>query len=294
MDFESRDRYRHVVERIAKGSRNSETDIAALTVKLAAREKDEVGRHVGHWLVGAGLPRLEAQVGFRPRLSYRITRALRRHPSATYLGLISLLTFLSVLTFLISGATGSVPWQWLVLLGCLVLFPASEIAVGLTNVLITTWLPPWLLPKLDFQNGISAGQRTVVVVPAMLTNADEVASLLDRLEMHYLANADPALSFALLTDFADAPQEEMPGDGALIEQARTHYPVPEGLDLQPAIDVRAAAKRRDSLRQFITRGATSPTSISSAVDLAREFDGLRSASGSAYTADSPSAEAWRQ
>lgn len=220
MDFESRDRYRHVVERIAKGSRNSETDIAALVVKLAGREKDEISRHVGYWLVGAGLPRLEAQVEFRPRLRYRVTRALRRHPNTTYLGSISLLTVLLVTAFVVSGAAMGVSWYWLVVLGCLALLPAGEIAVGLTNVLITSWLLPWLLPKLDFQSGIGPGQRTIVVVPAMLTRVDVVAGLLDRLEMHYLANADPALSFALLTDFADAFQEEMPDDAALVEQAR--------------------------------------------------------------------------
>jgi hypothetical protein len=40
-----------------------------------------------------------------------------------------------------------------------------------------------------------------------------------------------------------------------------------------AIDVRAAAKRRDLLRSFTTHGATSPTSISSAVDFEREVMG---------------------
>ena len=36
--------------------------------------------------------------------------------------------------------------------------------------------------------------------------------LLERLEIHYLANPDPNLRFALLTDFTDAPHETMPQD----------------------------------------------------------------------------------
>lgn len=43
----------------------------------------------------------------------------------------------------------------------------------------------------------------MVVIPTLLTHPAEVDSLLKQLEMHYLRNPDPHLSFALLTDFAD-------------------------------------------------------------------------------------------
>ena len=55
----------------------------------------------------------------------------------------------------------------------------------------------------------------------MLTSEKALRSQLERLEIHYLANPEPGLKFALLTDFADAPQETMPGDAALLSQART-------------------------------------------------------------------------
>src|SRR5581483_1707068 len=45
------------------------------------------------------------------------------------------------------------------------------------------------------------------------------AQLLERLELHYLANPDPRLYFALLTDFADAPAEHMPEDESLVRPA---------------------------------------------------------------------------
>ena len=43
--------------------------------------------------------------------------------------------------------------------------------------------------------------------------------LLERLEVHFLANQDEHLHFALLGDFADAPAEEMPDDAALLDVA---------------------------------------------------------------------------
>jgi cyclic beta-1,2-glucan synthetase len=221
MDFESRDRYRHVIERLAKGSRLPETEVATRVVKLASRESGEIERHVGYWLVGAGIERLETYVEYRPRLRHRIARAFQRHPSDFYLTGIGLLTLLVAVVFTWGAISAGVPPIAGVLLGCLALLAASEIAILLVNAVVTRILPPWLLPKLDLQAGLSPEQRTLVVVPSLLTSADVVAGLLDRLEMHYLASADPQLCFALLTDFVDAAQEVMPGDQALLDQVRS-------------------------------------------------------------------------
>ena len=57
----------------------------------------------------------------------------------------------------------------------------------------------------------------MVVVPTLLTNRAEIEEQLERLEVHYLANPSGHLYFALLTDWADAPQEHMPGDQHLID-----------------------------------------------------------------------------
>ena len=59
MDFATRDRYRHEIERIAKRSRSrtSELDIARRAIQLstAARPDDFRRRHVGYYLSGEGL-----------------------------------------------------------------------------------------------------------------------------------------------------------------------------------------------------------------------------------------------
>jgi cyclic beta-1,2-glucan synthetase len=93
------------------------------------------------------------------------------------------------------------------------------VAVALVNWLVCRLLPPRVLPKLDFTAGIPADCRTVVVVPGMLLRPDSAAVLCERLELHYLANPDPQLRFALLTDWADAPAETAPEDDALVKAA---------------------------------------------------------------------------
>jgi hypothetical protein len=107
-----------------------------------------------------------------------------------------------------------------VVLGLLFLAGASQLAVSLMNWLSTLLVKPRLLPRLDFSSGIPSDSRTMVVVPTMLVSPDGVDRLLESLEIHYLANRDPHLHFALLTDVLDAAQEVLAGDEVLVTRVR--------------------------------------------------------------------------
>ncbi|MEE8392534.1 MAG: hypothetical protein V3S14_17270, partial [Anaerolineae bacterium] len=175
--------------------------------------------HVGFYLLDAGRAQLEAHLGYSPPVGVRLRRWLvDDHPTLVYLGSIGMLT-LAILLGLVSYTfvTGGTLAQ-LIGVGMLTLLPATIVAVSVVNRLITHTLPPRILPKMDFQQGIPAEYATLVVVPSLLTNADEVQSLLRQLELYFLGNTDPHLRLALLTDFADAPQKHMPSDDALLEQ----------------------------------------------------------------------------
>src|SRR5205085_2587205 len=99
------------------------------------------------------------------------------------------------------------------------LIPASDLALSILNWDVTHLLGPRLLPSMESKDGIPADAATMVVVPTLFTSADGIKELLERLEVHYLANQDENLYLALLGDFADAPRAEMPDDEALLELA---------------------------------------------------------------------------
>ena len=110
---------------------------------------------------------------------------------------------------------------WQLLLVCIVgLVPITAVAISLVNWLVTLLIPPYKLPKLNFEEGVPASCRTMIVIPVLLTNTEEIQSLIAQLEQHYLRNPDPNLGFALLTDFGDAPQAEMPADASLEQLAQ--------------------------------------------------------------------------
>jgi cyclic beta-1,2-glucan synthetase len=216
-DFATRDRYRREIEKLSRGSTFNELDVARRTLALA-RSGDALPRnHVGYYLIGPGREALEAALYFHPTLKQRLLRLILGHPNTTYFGSITVL--LALLLFGGVSLIGPTATGLMALTALALLVPASEVAVALVNYLVTWVLPPRVLPKLDFREGIPSDCATFVVMPSMLVRPESAAHLLQRLEIHYLANPDPHLRFALLTDFADAPDEHRPEDEGYVEAA---------------------------------------------------------------------------
>ncbi len=227
MDFASRDTYRHAVERLARKYRRREEDVAQAALELAASSAhseipaEDVRRHVGYFLVDDGLPVLREQLGHKSGhgwLQGRGGKAPQRGSLrlVAYLG--ALLGFSLLLSVPFFFWLGGEPW---LLLPGIVLVPLvlSEPALKLVNWLATFVFRPHALPRLDYGAGIPAESRTLVVVPSMIGDERDVADLLEKLEVHYLANRGGAIQFGLLTDFKDSDQEKGEADEHLLELA---------------------------------------------------------------------------
>jgi cellobiose phosphorylase len=224
-DFATRDRYRHVIEDVARGSSRSELAVAREAVVLAQAAAARSGTgdrsaHVGYYLIDHGRQSLERAVGCQLPWNKRVSRASRHFRLFLYLGPILLLTLLSTSVVLFSFG-GFVPGDWRYWFFTITgIIGVSALAVPLVNQLVTLVLPPRALPRLDFSQGIPAVHRTMVVVPTLLSGPQDIDDLLEALEIRYLGNRDPNLFFALLTDFPDAPERTLPDDDALLARAR--------------------------------------------------------------------------
>ena len=234
MDFATRDRYRHEVESLARRSAMTEAEVARHAVQLAVEAAARDGRHartahVGFYLIDGGHRQLERVVQATWPWGALISRGVRRFPLTFYAGGIGLFTLVATAWFAWEAQQWEVPlWKFI---GCTLVFLvcASQLGVALMNWLSTLLVTPHRLPRLDFSGGIASNCRTMVVVPTMLGDAVGIDRLLETIEIHYLANRDAHLHFALLTDLRDASQEKVPGDEALVERARAGV---EGLNLK--------------------------------------------------------------
>jgi cyclic beta-1,2-glucan synthetase len=223
MEFASRDRYRHVIERISKRTRTSELEIARAAVDLAAQTQADSGpkHHVGYYVIDSGLATLEAKFHYQPHFGERLRRFLLRHATGTYLGTLTFLTLLIVTLLLYTLQTRGARWPIVVLAGLLALIPASDFALTVLNWDLTHFFPPRLLPRMNTSDGIPGTAATFVVVPTIFLNEAQVHELVERLEVHYLANQEDHVYFALLSDFPDADSEETPTDSHLLAIAQS-------------------------------------------------------------------------
>ncbi|HLJ59115.1 MAG TPA: glucoamylase family protein [bacterium] len=229
MDFATRDSYRHAIEDLSRGSDRSEIDVVRRVVdriKQARLEPPDDGAprgdrraDAGYYLIAEGRLAFERELGYRVAWQGRLLRLYLRSAVPGYLGTIALATALIMLLPLLHERDAGVAAWGLVLLGLLAVVPASDLAIAFINRAVTHVLRPQVLPRLELRNGVTRELRTIVVVPTLLTTQQHVEQLVERLEVHYLANPDDELRFALLSDWLDAPTESLPGDDELLAAA---------------------------------------------------------------------------
>ncbi len=225
MEFATRDRYRRVVETIAKRSSLTESEVARQAILLAETRPtsgaaDQRTRHVGFYLIDRGLPELERAAKMRGSTAGILRGPGGRFPFFIYGACIVLLAALGAGALLARvHADGAPPWL-LALTGILALLCTSQLAVALVDWTATLLATPRPLPRLDYSEGIPPESRTLVVIPTMLGSRAAIAELIEGLEVRYLANQDEHLHFALLTDLLDAHAETLPEDAALVLLAK--------------------------------------------------------------------------
>jgi len=233
MDFSTRDDYRHAIENLSRGSSHSEIEVAKRVVrrvkqavydpsedsdnadKLSEKRQTEPGYH----LISRGRPAFERELGFHVTWKRWLLRLYVRTAVPGYLATIAVVTAAILALPLLRIREGGMTAGGLFLLGLLAAVPASDLAIALINRAVMGLLGPRRLPRMELRHGIPEDLRTIVVMPTLLTTPEEVAGHVERLEVHYLANPDGDLRFALLSDWLDAPRETLPGDDDLLAVA---------------------------------------------------------------------------
>ncbi len=233
MDFSTRDDYRHAIENLARGSRHSEIEVAKRVVrrvKQTVQDSSEVQRNSdnvsaerqeepGYHLISRGRPAFERELGFHVTWKRWLLRFYVRTAVPGYLATIAVVTAMILALPLLRVHERGMTARGLLLLGLLAAVPASDLAIALINRAVMGLLGPRRLPRMELRHGIPEDLRTIVVMPTLLTTAAEVAEHIERLEVHYLANPEGDLRFALLSDWLDAPSETLQGDDDLLAVA---------------------------------------------------------------------------
>ena len=212
MDFESKDYYRHKLERIARISETTEAGLAKDILELAQKSKDNneesYKSHVGYYLIDDGISEIKGNSNIRDMIS-----------EGTYVTFNILGTLiLSMLILFISVLLGAEYTKTQYIISFLIiLIPINEILVSLINWTVSKVSEIKLIPKLNLNMGIPDEYKTVVVIPAIINSKEKVKELMKKLEVTYCGNKDKNLYFALLSDFCDCEHEVGEKDAEIIK-----------------------------------------------------------------------------
>ena len=226
LDAPSRNHYRTAIETIARRSQKTEMETAELALDMArkgvlAATDDPRRGNVGYYLAGDGLAELKSAANYKAPFSERFGRAYRASGLfalvAPTLGLAAVILGLGAWFLLATPLTTS---QAAILLALFAL-PALEAASAFYRALVFGIVQPAFLPGYEFKSGVPPTGRTLVVIPCLISDQDTVAALARSLEVHYLANPDQQIFFALLSDWGDSDVEETAKDSELLAFAHT-------------------------------------------------------------------------
>jgi cellobiose phosphorylase len=224
MDSETRSQYRREVETLALKYKISEHEIAEKVVVMATENKNDTlyscSDHIGTYLIGKGKAILLAAI-----TGQRVSKKKQNRDELNitlYFSsiIIFIVTFLWLLVRMIEGAGYWFDDPGVSSLFVLLVFPLIGIAIELSNLIFAYVLPVKGLPSLDFLNEIPDEFRTFVVMPVIFLDAEHVVQYVNNMEKHYLSNRQNNLYFAVLGDFADAPNRVLLKDNLILSAAK--------------------------------------------------------------------------
>ncbi|MDP4302789.1 GH36-type glycosyl hydrolase domain-containing protein [Leptothrix discophora] len=229
-DSASRDATLHGIEPLARRSGQDEAGVARSLLALMrtvheaneAHAADDPRALAGHWLQGAGRPVLLRALGLREPWRWLWRRLAPRLALPAYLLTVAAGSAAGVAWLLpVHAGAASGGWTALAALFALLMaFPASEAVIAVIHRLISESTRPGRLPRCAFAQGLPAEHRVLVVIPTMLGEPAALDALLRSLRRHHLANPERHARYALLTDWPDAAEAEVPGDAERLAAAR--------------------------------------------------------------------------
>lgn len=213
MDFESKDFYRHKLEKIARTAGMNELDVANYILEFAQSSKNNKEEsykcHIGYYLIDNGVNELKR---YSNNIRFMISENV--YVLSNILGTIGL-SFLILFVSTVLGATYTRTQYMLSFL--VLLIPVNEIIIALTNYTVSKIGDIRLVPKLNCIEGIPDKYKTIVVIPAIVSSKEKIKELMKKLEVIYCGNKDKNLYFALLNDFSDSEYESVEKDGEIIK-----------------------------------------------------------------------------
>ena len=99
----------------------------------------------------------------------------------------------------------------------LIFIPFTEIVTKTIQNILSKCIKPKLIPKMDFSEGVPKEYKTLIAIPSILKNEDDVRKIFKKLEVYFLANKSENIYCACLGDCTSSTKEREDEDSKIID-----------------------------------------------------------------------------
>lgn len=226
LDTSSRAAYRSAIEDLAEKSQKEEAEITKAALYLAqktsahSQAQAELENCVGYYLIGEGRDEMEKFCHYQPSAWCQWQKYLKKHGLPVIMGCLLGTSFLT--GFAVFGLfffKYCCPAAIAVFFGVLSLFLGFTIGEYLVARVAGFLVSTQFLVGYNFQKALPPCCQTLVAIPSLLLNCDQIEQQVKILESHYLSNKQKGLYFCLLTDWIDSNESQNREDEALLQHA---------------------------------------------------------------------------
>ncbi|MBO5478240.1 MAG: hypothetical protein J6A04_00690 [Clostridia bacterium] len=206
MDYKTKAYYRNKIKEISKRTKISEIYITKKALELAIEEENnEKQSHIGYYLIDKGEIELyrSLQTNKKPHIPKQNVNL--------YILTITILTLL--ISFGMERYFEKQVTTWVsIIIAILLLIPISQIVTQVLQYVLSKFVKPKLIPKMDYAYGVPKECTTMVIIPTIVSSKEKVIDLMKKLEVFYLANKSENIYFTLLADVTSSSKEKEPFD----------------------------------------------------------------------------------
>ncbi|MFD3155786.1 GH36-type glycosyl hydrolase domain-containing protein [Haloimpatiens sp. FM7330] len=222
MDFESKDYYRHKIEKLSKKFKLPESFVVKKALECAQNSKIQKGKeyvkHIGYYIIDDGIVCLKEKLNIKKGVFNKKENKVSKNRVRAYLSTIIIGTIIVMSIFIwlsFINDNDVTLWRYIIAVIAL-LIPCSEIVISIFHWSINYLTSPRFIPKMNLKDGIGKENRTIVVIPTIINNIERAKELVNQMEIYYLANKFDNLYFALLGDFKDSDKEHEENDDKIV------------------------------------------------------------------------------
>ena len=211
MDYKTKDLYRQAIKEISRKSKISEIYIAKKLLELCKNENGKKS-HIGYYLFGPNRNIIYEKIGAKKQKIMS-----RENKAKYYISMIAIFTIL-VSFLLIFMHINRINLICSIFAFILLLIPVSEFVIQIMQYILSKFVKPKPIPKLDMYDGIDEENATMVVIPTILKSKEKVKELMKKMEVFYLANKSDNLYFCLLGDCSESNKKDEDFDKEIIDE----------------------------------------------------------------------------